>query len=158
MKVDEQDTSYSIFNREIKLPMQPRSLNVSTQLYDQIHLSPSTGRSEPIPGNESENINSFSSSSPDSHKMEESDDTKKKCDVANETEKNNSDDFTYAVRKRKGNVQMLQKQRKWDTTENAKDQLSHKQGNIEEMYAVIHKQPKNCENQEKSAPPVLYIR
>jgi hypothetical protein len=52
------DTSYSTLNRDSGLQVQPQSTQQnSSDLYDQIHLSPSTGQTELIPKPQSENIN-----------------------------------------------------------------------------------------------------
>ena len=56
---------YSILNRRAG---QPQSLQQdSAQLYDQIHLSPSTGQAEYVPNNETENINNPNQTSQNSH-------------------------------------------------------------------------------------------
>ena len=50
------DTSYSTLNRGSGLQVQPQSIQ-QNELYDQIHLSPSTGQIEFISKPQSENIN-----------------------------------------------------------------------------------------------------
>ena len=55
------DSPYSTFSRETGQQIQPQSLqNDSTKLYDQLHLSPSTGQTEFISTNETANINKSS--------------------------------------------------------------------------------------------------
>ena len=52
------DSSYFILSRESGQQIQSQSIqNDSAQLYDQIHLSPSTGQTEFIPKPQSENVN-----------------------------------------------------------------------------------------------------
>ena len=52
------DSSYSILSRDSGQQIQPQSIqHDSAQLYDQIHLSPSTGQTEFVPKPQSENIN-----------------------------------------------------------------------------------------------------
>jgi hypothetical protein len=52
------DASYSTFNRGTGLQVQPQfTQQNSNELYDQIHLSPSTGQTELIPQPQSENTN-----------------------------------------------------------------------------------------------------
>ena len=54
------DSPYSTFSRETGQQIQPQFLqNDSTELYDQIHLSPSTGQTEFISKSETANINKF---------------------------------------------------------------------------------------------------
>ena len=55
------DSPYSTFSRETGQQIQPQSLqNDSAELYDQIHLSPSTGQTEFISKSETANINKSS--------------------------------------------------------------------------------------------------
>ena len=64
------DTSYSTLTRESGQQIQPQSVQQEfAQLYDQVHLSPSTGQTEFIPKSESErtNINSPSTTLQNSH-------------------------------------------------------------------------------------------
>ena len=56
------DSSYSTLNRRTGQQIQPQSLQQdSAQLYDQIHLSPSTGQTEYVPKNETANANNNTS-------------------------------------------------------------------------------------------------
>ena len=62
------DSSYSTLNRGTGQQTQPQSVKQdSAQLYDQIHLSPSTGQTEFIPKSESANINNPSTTLQNSH-------------------------------------------------------------------------------------------
>ena len=56
-EVDYVDSSYSTLCRESGQQMQSQSLHTSTDLYDQIQLSPSTGQAEFISRNETANTN-----------------------------------------------------------------------------------------------------
>ena len=62
------DSSYSILSRGTGQQTQPQSIQQdSAQLYDQIHLSPSTGQTEFIPKSESANISNPSTTPQNSH-------------------------------------------------------------------------------------------
>ena len=62
------DSSYSTLNRGTGQQIQPQSLQQdSAQLYDQIHLSPSTGQAEYIPKSETANANNPSQTAQNSH-------------------------------------------------------------------------------------------
>ena len=143
--------------------------NVHTDLYDKIQLSPSTGQSEVFPETESESINVFTSITLVSHNMQGSKITETHSDQSN------TKDCTYAVvdktKKNKlgkmvalkpGQDNTSQKDINPNTTdpvnsdaiEKQRDQPNHRQGNLEEMYATVHKRPKNCEEQDELAPSV----
>jgi hypothetical protein len=62
------DASYSTLNRDSGIQVQPRSNQQnSDELYDQIHLSPSTGQTEFIPKPQTENVNNLRYSSHPTH-------------------------------------------------------------------------------------------
>ena len=61
------DNSYSILSRGFGQQIQSQSIQHSTQLYDQIHLSPSTGQTEFIHKSESANINNPSTTPQNFH-------------------------------------------------------------------------------------------
>ena len=164
----DEDLSYSTLDRGAKQRTQPQSLNPPVKLYDQIQLSPSTDQLELI---HSENTLILSSS--ESYQMQESTITETNSDLL-ETEKSNLDSPTYAVvdkkkKKSKGKKEESKQEQDnksqkgihpehlkaadpgdSDTTEKPKDQ---RQENLEEMYAVVHKKPKKCEEQD-DAPPI----
>ena len=169
----EEDLSYSKLDRGAMQQTQTQSVNTPTELYDQIQLSPLTGQSEPIHKNESKNVITCLSS--DCHQMQEPTITETRSDLV-ETEKSNLEDHTYAVvdKKKKKSVGKMKEQKQEhntsqkgtlpehltvpdpensDTAGKLKDQPSQRQENLEEMYAVVHKKPKKCEEQE-DAPPV----
>ena len=90
------DDSYSTFDRGTKQQIQLQSLNAPADLYDQIQLSPSTGQSEHVSKNESEDTDTFTSITPDCHHIQESDVTETNRESL-DTGKYNSEDVTYAV-------------------------------------------------------------
>ena len=167
-----QDGLYSTLDRGTKQQTQPHSWDASTELYDQIQLSPSTGQSEPFQS-ETENgkVNVVSSAQLDCHNMEKP--------HKMEPEKSNSEFATYAVvdkrKKTKSGSKKEETRESHDSTSekggtlnskssieaevpvesevyNKKYQQSEKKENLEEMYAVVQKKPKKCE--EEIAPPV----
>ena len=171
----ELDASYSMLNRGMKQQTKEQAAYTPVDLYDQIQLSPSTGQSEPIPKNESEKTNIFTSISPDSHQMQESNVQELNTGIP-ETEKCNLEDLTYAIvdktKKKKRNVDKLKHHSKSkteshhkaikdlsttdteesDAVENPNYQLNERKENPEEMYAVVYKKPKKSEEQD--VPPV----
>ena len=80
------DRSYSILSRGTGQQTQPQSVQQdSAQLYDQIHLSPSTGQTEFIPKSESANINNPSTTPQNSHPtyLIANDDRVERCSALN---------------------------------------------------------------------------
>lgn len=168
-KFDEQNLSYSTINRGNKEQTQPEPHNTAAELYDQIQLSPSTGQSEPIFNKDNENINIGVS-------LSQHEEISKVSETNSETENTNFEDFTYAVvdktkKRNKRQVNDLNQQstskkcthhkipeglndtEECDTEEKKqKDQPSQRRGNLEEMYAVVHKKPK--QEEQITAPPV----
>ena len=168
-----QDSLYSTLDRGTKQQTQPHSWDASTELYDQIQLSPSTGQSEPIPSEtENDKVNIVVSSTQlDCHNMEKP--------HKMEPEKSNSEFATYAVVDKKKKMKPGSKKEEsseshvntpekciplnsegsvkaavsveHDNVNNPKYQQSEK---LEEMYAVILKKQKKSEEQEEIAPPV----
>ena len=158
-----QDGLYSTLDRGTKQQTQPHSWDASTELYDQIQLSPSTGQSEPIHSDtENDKVNNVVSSTQlDCHNIENP--------HKMEAEKSNSEFATYAVvdkrKKTKSGSKKEETSESHDSalencvTSNSKTSIeaavpveSEKNENLEEMYAVIQKKPKKCE--EEIAPPV----
>ena len=168
-----QDGLYSTLDRETKQQTQPHSHDASTELYDQIQLSPSTGQSEPIQSEtENDKVNIVVSSTQlDCHNMEKP--------HKMEPEKSNSAFATYAVvdkrKKTKSGSKKEETNESHDSTSEkgvtldskvnieaavtvesdevdyTKYQQSEKNENLEEMYAVVQKKPKK---REEIAPPV----
>ena len=169
-----QDGLYSTLDRGTKQQTQLQSWDVSTELYDQIQLSPSTGQSEPIQSEtENDKVNIvISSAQLDCHNMEKP--------QKMEAEKSNSEFATYAVvDKRKKTKSGSKKEEirenddstsekggtsnsktsteaavpvESDEADNTKYQQIENNENLEDMYAVVQKKPKKCE--EGIAPPV----
>ena len=108
--LERQDDSYSTLDGT-KNQLQTQTLNVPTDLYDQIQLSPSTGQSEPISRNENEKINVMNSLSSVSHHMQKTNITKAKSDAI-DAEKSDSEDLIYAV--------VDKEKKKWEKMEKSK--------------------------------------
>ena len=171
--LERQDGLYSTLDRGTKQQTQPHSWDASTELYDQIQLSPSTGQSEPIHSEtENDKVNIVVSSAQlDCHNME------KPHKI--EPEKSNIEFATYAVVDKKKTKSGSKKEETRETHDSTSEkgitlnsktsieaavpvesdevdytnyQQSEKNENLEEMYAVIQKKPKKCE--EEIAPPI----
>ena len=157
--------SYSTLERGMRQQIQPQASN-SIELYDQIHLSPSTGQTELISKTESETaegINTPLSNVYSSIDMENSQPIS-----SSETEKSKPEDATYAV------VDKKKKKKKFkgasDDNANRNDSIneenfkikekrkkevkSQEQSSLEDMYAVVHKNPKKSKEQEETPPPI----
>ena len=164
----QKDHSHCTLDRGTKQQAQSQSLNTPSELYDQLQLSPFTGQSEIVHKNESEKV--IISLSSDSYQVQVSTVTETSLELL-EIEKSNLASPTYAVvdkNNKKGKGSMKESKQEQDntsqkgihpkptdledpdTTEKLKEQPSQRQ---EEMYAVVHKKPKKCEEQE-GAPPV----
>ena len=164
-----QDGLYSTLDRGTKQQTQPQSWDASTELYDQIQLSPSTSQLEPIQSEtENDNVNSFVTTQLDCHNMEKPHKT--------EPEKSNSEFVTYAVvdkkKKMKPGSKKEESSESHDNTpeksiplnsegsvkaavsveheKNPKFQQSEK---LEDMYVVVLTKQKKSK-QEEIAPPV----
>ena len=129
----------------------------STRLYDQIHLSPSTGQTELISKIESETANTQISNIYSSIDAETS-----QPDSNSETEKRQlPEDAMYAVvdkkKKKKKSREAYDNSKRNDHTdaeesaiEKDNEQIKvHDQPSFEEMYAVVHKKPEKSEEQEQ---------
>ena len=87
------DSSYSVLSRGTRQQIQPQSIQQdSAELYDQIHLSPSTGQTEFFPKPQSENINNPPYNSHPTHCHTENSGTS-----ASAASQKNSPQATYAV-------------------------------------------------------------
>ena len=174
--LDNQDGLYCTLDRGTKL--QPQTQYASTDVYDQIQLSPSTGQSEPISEQtKKKNVNMFVLSTQlDCHNME------KQLKTEAEKPNNNPEFATYAVvdkhKKSKSTFKKEESSKSHDNTPGkgipldcegsvkaivsvehdkayySKYQQSERNENLEEMYAVVQKKSKKCEEQEGIAPPV----
>ena len=141
-----EDTSYSTLERGTRQQIQPQCLN-STELYDQIHLSPSTGQTEMIPKTEEDSIlpsNVYSS-----------------IDMENSETKTGSkpEDATYAVADKK--KKRKKSKESFDDGANKNDsKMKEEEGKVkgqqllEDMYAVVYKKPKKSGKQEEIPPPI----
>ena len=154
-----EDAFYSTLERGTKQHTQPQT---SIELYDQIHLSPSTGQTELISKTENETAGDISTPISDVYS---SVDTEKSQPISS-FEKSNLEDATYAVvdkKKKKKKLREasdnLKKSDRIDAEnfvlEKEKEQVkAQNQLSLEEMYAVVHKKPKKSEEQEETAPSI----
>ena len=154
-----ENASYSTSERGIMQQSQPQP---STELYDQIHLSPSTGQTELISKIESETASIQISNIYSSVDAEASQPV-----LNSETEMRQlPEDATYAVvdkkKKEKKSREASDNSKRNDHT-NAEESAMEKeneqikaqdQSSLEEMYAVVHKKPKKSNRQEEMAPAI----
>ena len=141
-----EDASYSTLERGTRQQIQPQCLN-STELYDQIHLSPSTGQTEMIPKTEEDSIppsNVYSS-----------------IDMENSETKtgNMPEDATYAVVDKKKKRKKSKKSfddgaNKNDSKLKEEEEKVKGQQSLEDMYAVVYKKPKKSGKDEETPPPI----
>jgi hypothetical protein len=136
------DASYSTLERGTRQQTQPQDSNY-TDLYDQIHLSPSTGQTELISKTENKtaediNTNIYSSVDTENFQLKES----------------KPEDATYAVVDKK-KKKIKSKEGSGDKNEKRKEEVKVQgQLSLEDMYAVVHKKPKKSGEQEETPPPI----
>ena len=106
------DNSYSTLCRGDTQQLQSHSQQVPSDLYDQIHLSPSTGQAEVISNAEIENINSLSS-----HQTDYLPNTDK--DQSGQNNVSISEQPTYAAVKKKQKKNKLMKGKKSEQNQNS---------------------------------------
>ena len=147
-----EDASYSILERGRRQQIQPQDSN-STKLYDQIHLSPSTGQTELISKTESDTTEVINTTTPNVYSSIE---TENLQPISN-SEESEVEDATYAV--------VNKKKKKKKSTAASDDHANQKekreevvevqeQPSLEDMYAVVHKKPKKSEEQGEIPPPI----
>ena len=151
-----EDAPYSTLERGTRQQIKPQDLN-STELYDRIHLSPSTGQTELIPKTESEMAED---SIPPSNIYSSIDKENSQPFFNSTTEtKSKPEDATYAV------VDKKKKRKKSEgvsdnCTNNDDSKLKEKevevkgQQSLEDMYAVVYKKPKKNGEKEETPPPI----
>ena len=142
------DTLYSTLSRGFGQQIQPQSVQQEfAQLYDQIHLSPSTGQTEFIHKFESANINNPSTTLQNSHPIHST--------------------ASASMQKKKGTVEK-QKSCPFHTIEELYTAVKKKpKGNelkdeeeipqipphtVEELYTAVQKKPKTNADENKEAP------
>ena len=157
--------SYSTLERGTRQQIQPQASN-SIELYDQIHLSPSTGQTELISNTESETVEGISTPLSNIYSSVDMENSQPKS--SSETEKSKSEDATYAVvdkkkKKKKSKGAPDDNANKNDSTNEVifktKEKREEKvkvqeQPSLEDMYAIVHKKPKKSEEQEETPPPI----
>ena len=149
-----EDASYSIYilERGTRQQIQPQDTN-STELYDQIHLSPSTGQTELISKTESETAEGINTTTPNVYSTV---DTENFQPVSN-SEESKVENATYAV------VNKKKKKKKSKEVSNDNGEKMEKieeevevqgQPSLDDMYAVVQKKPKKSEEQGETPPPI----
>ena len=155
-----EDASYSTFERGMRQKVQQQDSN-STELYDQIHLSPFTGQSELISKTETESAevsiipNIYSNVDMENSQPQSS------------SEANKPEDATviYALvnKKKKKKKSKVASANKDDSTMKENFKIKEKREeevkaqelpSLEEMYAVVQKKPKKSEEQDETPPPI----
>ena len=152
-----EDASYSILERGRRQQIQPQDSN-STELYDQIHLSPSTGQTELISKTESETARDSSVPQSNIYSNADMENQAESQPISScEPEKSTLEDATYAV----VNKKKKKKKSKGASRDNAnkKEKIEgevkvQEQPSLEEMYAVVQKKPKKSEEQGETPPPI----
>ena len=152
-----EDASYSILERGRRQQIQPQDSN-STELYDQIHLSPSTGQTELISKTESEIARNISVPQSNIYSNVDMENQAESQPISScEPEKNTLEDATYAV----VNKKKKKKKSKGASHDNAnkkekieKEVKVQEQPSLEEMYAVVQKKPKKSKEQGETPPPI----
>ena len=152
-----EDASYSILERGRRQQIQPQDSN-STELYDQIHLSPSTGQTELISKTESETVRDISVPQSNIYSDVDMENLSKSQPISScEPEKSTLEDATYAVINKK----KKKKKSKGASHDNAnkKEKIEEEvkvqeQPSLDEMYAVVQKKPKKSEEQGETPPPI----
>ena len=144
-----EDASYSILERGRRQQKQPQDSN-STEPYDQIHLSPSTGQTELISKTESktaEDINTITNvySSVDTENFQ----------PISDSEESKVEDATYAVvdKKKKKKKSKAASDDHASQKEKREEEVEVQQS-LDDMYAVVHKKPKKSEEQGETPPPI----
>ena len=165
------DTSYTTLSRQ---PIQPQSIqHNSAELYDQIHLSPSTGQTEFIPKPQSENINNPLHNSHPTHP-----DAENSMIHVSAASKTNSSMATYAAvdkskkKVRKENTKHTAAEKKQSppvspytqrvSSTNADngahaggkdDLIVRSQKSLDDIYAFDHKDHEKVSSEQENNPP-----
>ena len=173
------DSSYSALNRGTPQQLQPLALHNSSELYDQIHLSPLTGQAEFIRNNETENTNNPQRQQGVRPSIEEQPlQVSLQTAGLNESSENasNTEQPTYAVvnkkqKKKKHTVgkELVPDQKCEAHTEDLRNVKKHKKEisdtkkvspskeieSLDQLYTVVKKKPKgSAADEDENAPPV----
>ena len=142
------DNSYSTLSRGSGQQIQPQSVQQdSAQLYDQIHLSPSTGQTEFIHKFESANINNPSTTPQNSnptHSTANASMQKKKGTV--EKQKSCPSDTIEEL------YTAVKKKPKGSEPKDEEETPPIPPHTVEELYTVVQKKPKSNADENKEAP------
>ena len=145
--VDNADVSYSTLDRGTKKVGLSAPLNDSSELYDQIQLSPCTGQSEVL---------SETKDSPETEKVLE-------CPTYAVVDKKKKKKTPQSKSKEKGTIHhacilfdaSIICMHDCIESEALQDQQCQDQVNLEEMYAVVNKKPKKKDDKEQEAAPPI---
>ena len=128
---------------------QPQDSN-STELYDQIHLSPSTGQTELISKTESETTEVINTTTPNVYSSVE---TENLQPISN-SEESKVEDAIYAVIDIKKKSKAASDDNANQKEKREEEVKVQEQPSLEDMYAVVHKKPKKSEDQGEIPPPI----
>ena len=139
------DSSYSTLSRGSGQQIQPQSIqHNSAQLYDQIHLSPSTGQTEFIPKSESANTNNPSQTSQNSNPT---------YSTADDNRAEHSSAFSAAIR---ATTSQLPSQKKHESTSEQPTYAAVDKSKKKKITKQTKKEDPNCKSAEKGPPASPY--
>ena len=144
--------SYSILERGTRQQIQPQGSN-STELYEQIHLSPSTGQTELISKTESETAEGINTTTPNVYSNIDAENFQP---ISN-SEESKIEDATYAVvdKKKKKKKSKAASDDNTNQKEKREEEVKvQEQPSLDDMYAIVHKKPKKSEEQGETPPPI----
>ena len=164
------DSSYSALNRGTLQQLQPQAVQNSSELYDQIHLSPLTGQAEFIRNSETENMITPQSQQGIYPSIEEQPlQVSLQTAGLNESSENasNTEQPTYAVvnkkqkkKKHTAGKELVPDQKceaQNEDLRNVKKKISHSKEieSLDELYtAVKKKQKSSAAKEDENAPPI----
>jgi hypothetical protein len=162
------DASYSTLNRGSGIQVQPRYIQQnSNELYDQIHLSPSTGQTEFIPQPQTENTNNPRYNSHPVHPDTENSVTNV-CGAASAGSQINSPAATYAAIDKSNKKKAKKDDTKYTAAEKCTQMVSSSKGahaewkhnpteggqkSLDDMYAPDHQDQNKVNSDQESNPP-----
>ena len=153
------DSSYSTLNRGSELQVQPQSIQ-QNELYDQIHLSPSTGQTEFISKPQSENINNPPYNCHPTHP-----DTENSVTNASTASQVKSPQATYAAIDKSKKKKVKKDDAKHTAAEKYTQKVSSTKGtqieeksnatkkSLDDIYASDHKDIEKVNSAQESNPP-----
>ena len=175
------DSSYSVLSRGTPQQLQPQAAHNSSELYDQIHLSPLTGQAEFIRNNETENTNNPQRQQ-GIHPSIEEQPLRVSLQAAglNEPSENacNTEQPTYAVinkkqkkKKHTAGKELVPYQKCEAQNEDLRNVKEHKTESkeisdmkkvspskeiesVDQLYTVVKKKPKRSPAKDDNAPPI----